>query len=66
MRLLGNRLVGAPQPRTPVHRMLGALARDYLPPPRIDGIDRHDVRPTLRAITKSVSDAAGALNRRGS
>ena len=66
MRLLGNRLVGAPQPRTPFHRMLGALVRDYLPPPRIDGIDRHDVRPTLRAITKSVTDAADALSRRDS
>ena len=66
MRLLGNRLVGAPQPRTPFHRMLGALVRDYLPPPRIDGIDRHDVRPTLRAITKSVTDAADVLSRRDS
>jgi predicted ATP-grasp superfamily ATP-dependent carboligase len=66
MRLLGNRLVGAPQPRTPFHRMLGAVARDYLPPPRIDGIDRHDVKPTLRAVTKGVADAVDVLSRRRS
>src|SRR4029079_17072850 len=38
MRLLGNRLVGAPQPRTPVHRTAGALTRRYVPAAGIRGL----------------------------
>ena len=61
MRLLVNRVAGTPEPRTPLHHMFGALARDYLPPPYVDGVDLRDPRPTLRALVKTVADATHVL-----
>jgi predicted ATP-grasp superfamily ATP-dependent carboligase len=57
MRLLANRLVGAPEPRTPFPQMVGSLVRDYLPPPYVDGLDPRDPGPTLHAVAKSAHDA---------
>ncbi len=64
LRLLGNRIVGSPEPRVPFRRLLRDVARDYANPPRIDGIDALDPLPTLHTLYRSVTGAAGAAGRR--
>jgi predicted ATP-grasp superfamily ATP-dependent carboligase len=64
LRLLGNRIVGSPEPRVPLRRLLSDVAGDYSHPPRIDGIDLRDPMPTLHTLFRSITGAAAAAGRR--
>ena len=60
LKLLAGSALGAYEPSEPPGAALRSFLRDYTPPPRIDGVELRDPRPSLRGIGATVAELANA------